>query len=62
MIFRTFVTLAIVISLYSCSNKKDELAYQPQNQINAYDTYKEGLKAFEKNDFFLQVKNFQKPN
>ncbi len=58
MIFRTFVTLAIVISLYSCSNKKDELAYQPQNQINAYDTYKEGLKAFEKNDFFFASKKF----
>ena len=31
-------------------------------KLDPYVLYKEGLEAFEENDFFMQVKNFQKLN
>ena len=57
MIFRILVIFLFTISSYSCS-KKDKLIYEPQQKINAYEIYKEGLEAFEKNDFFFASKKF----
>ena len=58
MILRIFAILILAINLYSCSKKNKEIVYEPKQQINAFDLYKEGLKAFEKNDFFFASKKF----
>ena len=57
MKLRVFVIFVLILSLFSCSKKK-EIIYEPQEQINAYETYNEGLQAFEKNDFFFASKKF----
>ena len=51
----------IIISLFlifSCSNSKKEAVYEPSNKLNPYDLYKEGLDAFEINDYFFASKKF----
>ena len=49
----------ILLILNSCTNKED-VAYKPTDLLDPYKSYKEGLKAFEDNAFFLQTKNFLK--
>lgn len=51
IIFFTSITL-----LQSCS--KDEPIYKPNEKIDAYNSYKEGLQAFERRDFFFASKKF----
>ena len=57
--FQKFIFLALVIAiLNSCTGKKEELIDQPSEKDNPYELYKEGLEAFEKNDFFFANKKF----
>ena len=51
-----FFSFILTIFLYSCS--KDQEAYKPSEKINPYEVYREGLEAFEKNDFFFANKKF----
>ncbi len=51
-----FLTLLILVS-FSCS-KNDEIVYQSSNKVDPYLIYKEGLEAFENNDFFFANKKF----
>lgn len=46
----------ILIIFTSCS--KDKPVYEAQKSINAFKVYKEGLEAFENNDFFFASKKF----
>ncbi len=53
--------IIIIISLFlifSCSNSKKDVLYEPSNKLNPYDLYKEGLDAFEINDYFFASKKF----
>ena len=56
MFSRIFLVISLVLTIYSCS--KDEAIYNPTNSINPYTTYKEGMEAFEQNNFFLANKKF----
>ena len=47
----------LVIILFSC-NKKTETIYNPTEGKNPYSLYKEGLDAFNKNDYFYANKKF----
>tara|TARA_B100000674_G_scaffold420963_1_gene372398 strand:+ start:38 stop:865 length:828 start_codon:yes stop_codon:yes gene_type:complete len=53
-ILKVFIFFAL---LQSCSPKTDAI-YQPTNKIDPYLSYKEGLEAFEQNDFFYANKKF----
>ena len=57
MILRILFIFLLAVNLYSCS-KKEEIVYEPQKQVNPYSLYKEGMKAFEINDFFYASKKF----
>jgi len=57
MLLRILIIIFLSINLYSCLKKK-EIAYEPQKKISAYNLYKEGMIAFEKNDFFFASKKF----
>tara|TARA_Y100000389_G_scaffold195247_1_gene226401 strand:- start:2697 stop:3503 length:807 start_codon:yes stop_codon:yes gene_type:complete len=48
--------MVLFLILNSCS--KDEAIYQPSEKISPYVLYKEGLEAFEENDFFYASKKF----
>ena len=56
MFVRLFFVLSFVFMLSSCS--KEKAAYEPSKKINPYILYKEGLEAFEQNDFFFANKKF----
>jgi outer membrane protein assembly factor BamD len=45
-----------MITLFSCS--KEEVIYTPSSKVDPYILYKEGLDAFERNDFFFAEKKF----
>ncbi len=47
-----------LIILSSCSKNDKEIIYQPLEKNNPYELYKEGLAAFEINDFFFANKKF----
>ena len=57
-----FSKFALVITLFlltlSCSGAKKDVIYEPSNKLNPYDLYKEGIEAFEKNDYFFASKKF----
>ena len=52
-----FKLLIFFALLQSCSPKTDVI-YQPNNKIDPYSSYKEGLEAFEQNNFFFANKKF----
>tara|TARA_Y100000591_G_scaffold331803_1_gene366874 strand:- start:661 stop:1494 length:834 start_codon:yes stop_codon:yes gene_type:complete len=56
MFVRILLIFYLAISLYSCSNDKD--IYKPSEVINPFNSYKEGLEAFENNDFFFANQKF----
>tara|TARA_B100001248_G_C27380062_1_gene456449 strand:+ start:568 stop:1410 length:843 start_codon:yes stop_codon:yes gene_type:complete len=58
MLLRIIFIFSLAIGLISCSKKKDELIYEPKEQINAFKAYEEGFEALEKNDFFYASKKF----
>ena len=53
---RIFLILSFVLLLNSCS--KDEEIYKPTEAVNPFASYKEGLEAFENNNFFFANKKF----
>ena len=57
-----FSKFALVITLFlltlSCSGAKKDAIYEPTNKLNPYDLYKEGIEAFEINDYFFASKKF----
>ncbi len=50
--------LITLFFIFSCSNPDKELVYQPTNKLNPFNLYKEGLDAFEINDYFFASKKF----
>ena len=56
MNFKLLISLILLIFLSTCS--KDQIQYKPTEKVNPYNVYKEGLEAFEKNDFFFANKKF----
>ena len=61
MILRLTLAILFSIVLLSCSKDK-KVSYEPSSKVDPFIIYKEAMKAFDKNDFFLQVKNFLKLN
>ncbi len=57
MFLRILIIFFLSINLYSCLKKK-EVVYEPQKKISAYNLYKEGMTAFDNNDFFFASKKF----
>ena len=55
MIFRIIVIFLLGIGFYSCT--KNEVIYEPK-KVDAFELYKEGMDAFDKNDFFFASKKF----
>lgn len=58
MKLRILSIIIITFSLYSCIKKEDKIIYEPQKKIDGFALYKEGIEAFEKNDFFFANKKF----
>ncbi len=57
MFQKTLITFLLIISLISCSNKKN-VEYDPQVKVDPYKVYKEGLEAFQEGDYFFAEKKF----
>ena len=57
MLRRLFLLFALNLLIFSCS-KDDSIVYKPIEKSDPYVLYKEGLEAFEKNDFFFANKKF----
>ncbi len=55
---KVFLNFLLIFSLIACSKNKIE-GYQPSNQINPYEVYKEGIDLFEKGDYFFAEKKFK---
>ena len=53
---RFFLTFFLVLILVSCS--KDKEIYETTVKIDPYESYKEGLEAFENNQYFFANKKF----
>ena len=54
--FALVITLSLLI--LSCSGSKKDIIYEPSTKLNPYDLYKEGIEAFEINDYFFASKKF----
>ena len=53
------LTLVIIFSFLVLSCSKDKkIVYEPSLKVDAFAIYKEGLEAFELNDFFYASKKF----
>ena len=52
------IIIFYLIIFNSCSKNNKEIIYQPLEKTNPYELYKEGLTAFERNDFFFAEKKF----
>ena len=57
MYHKLILIFILVFSLLSCSKNK-EVEYEPENKIDPYLTYQEGLNAFEQGDYFYANKKF----
>lgn len=53
-----FLKLLIFFALLQSCSPKTDVIYQPNNKIDPYSSYKEGLEAFEQNNFFFANKKF----
>ena len=53
-----FLKLLIFFALLQSCSPKTDVIYQPNNNIDPYSSYKEGLEAFEQNNFFFANKKF----
>ena len=56
MHYRFLIIIFSVLFLYSCSKK--ESVFIPSKKVDPYILYKEGVEAFEKNDYFYANKKF----
>ena len=52
-----FFIIYLLILLNSCSSNKETI-YEPSIKINPYESYKAGMDAFEKNDYFFASKKY----
>ena len=52
------IVIFYLIIFSSCQKNEKEIIYQPLEKNNPYELYKEGLAAFEINDFFFANKKF----
>ncbi len=52
------IIIFYLIIFSACSKNKEQIIYQPLDKTNPYELYKEGLIAFEDNDFFFANKKF----
>ena len=57
MIIRYLVILLLAFTISACS-KKEDFNYKPKDNLDPYVLYKEGLEAFNKNDYFFASKKF----
>ncbi|MDA9684827.1 outer membrane protein assembly factor BamD [Candidatus Pelagibacter bacterium] len=58
MLRKISIILLYLIIFNACSKNEKEIIYQPLEKTNPYELYKEGLAAFEINDFFFANKKF----
>ena len=58
MLRKISLILLYLIIFNACSKNEKEIIYQPLEKTNPYELYKEGLAAFEINDFFYANKKF----
>ena len=58
MMKKISIILLYLIIFNACSKNEKEIIYQPLEKTNPYELYKEGLAAFEINDFFFANKKF----
>ena len=58
MMKKISIILLYLIIFNACSKNEKEIIYQPLENTNPYELYKEGLAAFEINDFFFANKKF----
>ncbi len=58
MFKKTLIIVIYFIILSACSKNEEKIIYQPLEKTNPYELYKEGLAAFEINDFFFANKKF----
>tara|TARA_B100001248_G_scaffold259715_1_gene246283 strand:- start:4954 stop:5787 length:834 start_codon:yes stop_codon:yes gene_type:complete len=56
MLKRYILILLLIFTFQSCS--KDKEIYNPTNKLDPYVLYKDGLEAFERNQFFFAEKKF----
>lgn len=56
MLLRLIFLLGLSLAIFSCS--KNEALYIPTEKLDPYETYKEGLNAFQNNQFFFASKKF----
>jgi outer membrane protein assembly factor BamD len=56
MLFRILISLTFIFLFSFCSKK--EALYEPSKKVDAYVLYKEGLDAFQKNDYFFASAKF----
>jgi outer membrane protein assembly factor BamD len=56
MLKKIFLILILVFSLNSCSKK--DVEYEPKDKVNPYKLYEEGLKEFDRANYFYAEKKF----
>ena len=57
MLFKQLTSLIIILLIFSCS-KKDEINYKQDERVSPFILYEEGMKSFEKRDYFFASKKF----
>jgi len=57
MLFRLLTSLTLILLIFSCS-KKDEINYIKDERVSPFVLYEEGMKSFERRDFFFASKKF----
>lgn len=58
MSYKVLLALSFTIFVFSCSNSNKNIIYKPQEQVDGYKLYKEGLDAFVVNDYLYASKKF----
>ena len=58
MLKKVSIIIFYFIIFSACSKNEEQVIYQPLEKANQYELYKEGLAAFESNDFFFANKKF----
>ena len=56
MFQKIVIIFILIFSLLSCS--KNEITYEPQDKVDAYELYREGYNVLEEEIIFLQIKIF----
>ena len=57
MLFKRLTSLIIILLIFSCS-KKDEINYKQNERVSPFVLYEEGMKSFDRRDFFFASKKF----